>query len=203
LSNEHGDILKVSLEKERANKIELSIEGINITFANAIRRYGMMRTPILAIDNVVFYDNTAWIFDEYLSHRLGMMPITTPEKLPQDVEVIFTLDETGPKIVYSKDIKSNDKEISVAREQIPLLTLNENQRLRFEAKAKLGYGTKHAKFQAGLVTYEAIGENKFKFKVESFYQMKPTEVIVRGCNELEKDLAEAAKELKKAEKKKD
>ncbi len=194
--------MKIDLEKERANKIELAIEGISTTFANAIRRYSMMRTPILAMDNVIFYDNTSWIFDEYLSHRLGMMPITTPEKLPQDVEVIFTLDETGPKIVYSKDIKSSDKEISVGREQIPLLTLNENQRLRFEAKAKLGYGTRHAKFQAGLVTYEILGENKLKLKVESFYQMKPTEVIIRGCNELEKDLAEAAKELKKAEKKK-
>ena len=191
------------MEKEKGNKIEFSVEGVPIPFANAIRRYSMMHVPVLAMDHVTLYDNTSWIFDEYLSHRLGMMPINTPEKLLQDVEVIFTLDEIGPKMVYSKDLKSSDKEISVGKEQIPLITLNENQHLRLEAKARLGYGTKHAKFQAGIVTYEIAGEEKFKFKSESFYQMKPTDVILRGCNELEKDLGELIKELKKSEKKKD
>ena len=192
--------MKISIEKEKGNKIEFSVEGINTNFANVVRRYSMTRIPVLAIENVTFYDNTSWMFDEYISHRLGMMPITTPEKLPEDVEIIFTLDETGPKIVYSKDVKSSDKEITMAKEQIPVLTLHENQRLRLETKAKLSNGTNHAKFQSGLVTYEILGEEKFKFKAESFYHMTPPEIILRGCEILEKDLTEIAKELKKAAK---
>lgn len=190
--------MKISVEKEKANKIEFSVEGISIAFANAIRRYSMSRTPIMAIDHITFYDNTSWIFDEYISHRLGMLPISTPDKIAENTEVIFTLDQTGPKVVYSSDLKSSDKEIQVAKEQIPILTLNENQRLRLESKAVVGYGTKHGKFQAGIVTYEIAGENKFKMKVETFFQMKPVEVLIRGCNRLEDDLSQVAKELKKA-----
>src|SRR3989338_897113 len=140
--------MKISVEKEKGNKIEFSVDGISVTFANALRRYSISHIPVLAIDSITFYDNNSWMFDEYISHRLGMMPVTTPEKLPEDVEVVFTLDETGPKIVYSKDLKSGDKDISVAREQIPVLTLHEKQRLRLEAKAKLRNGTTHAKFQS-------------------------------------------------------
>ncbi len=194
--------MKITIEKEKANKIECSVDGITIPFANAVRRYSMTHIPVLAMDHLTFYDNTSWIFDEYIAHRLGMIPILTPEKLPEGVEIIFTIDETGPKVVCSKDLKSNDKDISVAREQIPILTLNENQRLRLEAKARLDYGTKHAKFQAGLVTYEILGKDKFRFKLESFFQMEPAELIVRGCIALEKDLSELIKEVKKAEKKK-
>ena len=195
--------MKISVEKEYANKMIFSVEGISTTLANAVRRYSMMHTNILAIDNITFYDNTTWVFDEYLAHRIGLMPIKTPEKLPEDFEVMFSLDETGPKIVYSKDLKSSDKEISMAKENIPILTLNQNQHLRLEGKAILGLGTKHAKFQAGLISYELLDEDKFNFRVESFYNMKPEEIIIRGCNVLEKDLSELTKELKKAEKKKD
>lgn len=195
--------MKISIEKEKANRLEMMVDGITVTFANALRRYTMMHLPILAMDNVTFYDNTSWIFDEYLSHRLGMMPITTPDKLPENTEVTFTLDETGPKIIYSKNLKSSDNDISVAKEQIPIITLNENQRLRLEAKARVGYGTEHAKFQAGLTSYEALGENRFKFKIESFFQMDPSDIVIRSCNSLEKDLSETIKELKKAEKKKE
>lgn len=195
--------MKIAVEKERANKLEIVIDGITVTFANALRRYSMTGIPVLVIDNVTFYDNTAWMFDEYISHRLGMIPILTPDKLPEDTEVIFTLDETGPKTVYSKDLKSSDKDIYAAKEQIPILTINENQRLRLEAKARLGQGTRHAKFQASIVSYEILGEDKFRFKIESLFQMKPNEVVVRGCNALEKDLSEVAKELKKASKKKE
>ncbi len=81
--------------------------------------------------------------------------------------------------------------------------MNEKQHLRFETKANLGFGTKHAKFQAGLVSYEMPKEGVFKVKIETFYQMKPADMIIRGCSVLEKDLSEFIKELKKAEKKKD
>ncbi len=193
--------MKVSMEKARGNRIEFVVEGISVPFANAIRRYVMSHVPVLAIENVTFYDNTSWIFDEYIAHRLGMLPITTPEKIPAESEIAFSLDETGPKVVYSKDLKSSDKDIGSAKEKIPIITLNENQHLRLEAKARTGIGTRHAKFQASVISYEMQKEGTFKFIVESFYQMEPTDVMLRGCAILEDEVSEIIKETKKAAKK--
>lgn len=193
--------MQISIEKEQANRLYFSVVDITPTMANAIRRYSMMRVPTIAIESVTFYDNTSSIFDEYLAHRLGLMPIETPEKLPEDVEVIFSLDESGPKKIYSKDMRSSDKSIKVTRDTIPIITLNENQRLRFEAKAKLGLGLTHARHQAGLVSYGIEGD-KFKFLVESFYHMNPHDILIRGCDQIEKDISEIKKQLKSGVKKK-
>ncbi len=193
--------MEVSIEKEQANRIQFSVSGVTTAFSNSIRRYSMTHIPVLALDSVVFYDNTSSLFDEYLSHRLGLIPITTPDKTPESAEIIFSLDETGPKVVYSKDLKSSDKGITVSRENIPIITLTEGQHLKFEAKAVVGCGIKHAKFQAGLVSY-SIKDGTFKFSVESFYQMKPSDVLLRGCAALEKDISDVLKAMKAAAKKK-
>jgi DNA-directed RNA polymerase subunit D len=179
--------MELTLKKKHENRIEFAVEGIGPTFANAVRRYVMNRIPVLSIDTVTFYDNTTSMWDEYIAHRLGMMPIVTPEKLPASVEVVFSLDETGPKIVHGKDMKSSDKGIKIAQDDIVIVTLGQNQRLRLEAKAVLGTGAKHGKFQAGLISY-GIEEGVFNFLVESFYQMAPARVIKRSCSELSSDI---------------
>lgn len=179
--------MELSLEKKHENRIEFSAEGIDSSFANAIRRYVMNRVPVLAMDTVTFYDNTTSMWDEYLGHRLGLVPIVTPDKFPKEGEVIFSLDETGPKMVYGKDMKSSDKDVRIAQDKIVIATLGPNQHLRLEAKARLGTGTEHAKFQAGLLSY-GVEKGKLKFIVESFYQMPPARVINTACEEFEKDL---------------
>lgn len=196
-----GMIMNVSIEKEQANKIQFTISDAMPAFVNSIRRYSMTHVPIVAMDNVVFYDNTSSLFDEYLGHRLGLIPITTPDKTPADAEFVFSLDEAGPKVVYAKDMKSSDKDIKAARENIPIISLTEGQRIKFEATARVGYGTTHAKFQAGIVSY-SLDKDKYRFIVESFYQMEPKDVLFRGCAALEKDITEIAKCLKSAAKKK-
>src|SRR3989338_9143416 len=156
--------IKIDIEKEHGNKLQFSLSNCSVAFANGLRRYASMRIPVLAIDTVTFYENNSSLFDEYIAHRLGMMPVTTPDKLPEEAEVSFMLDEVGPKTIYAKDMKSSDKEIHIGKENIPVITLIEHQKLKLEAKAVLGVGNKHAKFQSGIVSYEIAG-NKFIFRV--------------------------------------
>lgn len=190
--------MELILEKKHENRLEFAAKGIESGFANMIRRYSMSRVPVLAMDSVTVYDNNSSFWDEYIAHRLGLMPIVTPKKTPKSAEIIFTLDAEGPKKVYSGDLKSSDKGIKIAFDNIPVITLNQNQRIRLEGKAVLKSSREHAKFQAGLVAYGKEEDGTFKFMVESFYQMPPKDVIERGCDEITGDIAELEKALKKA-----
>lgn len=199
--------MKLVLDKKHGNRIEFLVEGVSLPFANMLRRYAISSVPVLAIEEVVFYDNSSAFWDEYLAHRIGLMPVKTPEKLTEDTEVVFSLDAEGPKIVYSADLKSSDKSITMAKDNIPLATLGANQHLRLEGKAVLNTSKKHAKYQAGFMSYGEEGKG-LRFVVESFYQMEPYEVLKRGCDVIESNIEEieaalgGKKTSKKATKKK-
>lgn len=180
--------MKLVLDKKHGNRIEFLASGITPAFANMLRRYSMSMVPVLAIENVTFYDNNSVFWDEYLAHRIGLMPVTTSEDTPLDTEVILSLDAEGPKTAYSSDMKSTDVDISVSK-SIPIAVLSEGQHLRFEGKAVMGTGKKHAKFQAGLMSYGEEGEG-FRMIVESFYHMEPKDVLKRGCGVIISEIGE-------------
>lgn len=191
----------MALDKKQGNRIEWIAKDVNTSFANLVRRYALSRIPVLAIDSVTFYDNTTAFWDEYIAHRLGLMPITTPASLPHTTEIIFSLDAEGPKIAYASDMSSSDKEIKVAKDKIPIVTLGPNQHLRFEAKAVLGTARSHSKFQAGILSYGIEGDD-LRFMVESFFQMEPADVVTRACDAIETDIEFIEAALGKAPKKK-
>lgn len=190
-------MMKLALEKKHENKIEFLADKITTGFANMIRRYAMSRVAVLAINNVTFYDNSSAFWDEYLAHRLGLMPVLTPPKTPESAEIVFSLDATGPKTVCAGDLTCADKSIKIAKDNIILLTLGENQRLRLEGRAVLNVPKDHAKFQPGLVAYGERDNGKIKLVVETFYQMPPSEIIIRGCEVIESDIDKALKTLGK------
>jgi DNA-directed RNA polymerase subunit D len=193
--------MKLILDKKHANRIVLLAKDMSSTLSNVIRRYGMSRVPIIAIDGVVFYDNTSAFWDEYIAHRLGLMPLVTPEHIPKETEVTFSLDAEGPKVVYSSDLVSTDEGIKVAQGKIPIITLGQNQHVRFECKAIVGTALTHAKFQAGLISY-GIESDGLRITVESFFQMEPSDLISRTCDILLNDLEKIEEALgRKIEKK--
>lgn len=189
--------MELVLGKKHENRIEFNASGINTDLANLVRRYSMAKVPVLAIDKVMIYDNSSSFWDEYIAHRVGLMPVTTPKKTPKSAEITFTLDAEGPKKVYSGDMESSDKGIKIAKDNIPVVTLTQGQHLRLEATATLDRASKHAKFQSGLVSY-GEDDGKFSFVVESFFHMTPKEVLERGCDEAISDLESLEKAIKKA-----
>lgn len=166
--------------------------------ANALRRMATNHVKCFAIDSVTFYENSSAIFDEYIAHRIGLVPITTPASgYSEEDEIQFTLEAEGPKIVYSKELESKDKEVKVANDAIPLIKLAAEQKLRLDCKAILGNGAKHSKFQPGIVTYDQVGDDTFNFSVETFGQMPPKEIINKAFNAIKEELKEVEKEAKK------
>ncbi len=190
--------MKTEIIESKGNKLSIKVSGATLPFMNTIRRVCIGRVPIMAIDMITMYENTSSMFDEYVAHRIGLIPLITPKGAKEGMEVSFSLDESGPKVVYSGDLKTQDKDVKVAKDRIPIISLYEGQNLRLEGKAVVGTGMKHAKFQSGVSAYEEDEKGNVIFRVESFYQMNPKELLVRGCKGLENDFAELGKALKKA-----
>ena len=190
--------MKTEIIESKGNRLSIKISNMDLPVINAIRRVCIGRVPIMAINQIMMYENTSSMFDEYVTHRIGLIPIITPKGAKEGMEVSFSLDETGPKVVYSGDLKSQDKDVKVAKDEIPIITLFEGQNLRLEGTAVVGTGMSHAKFQSGMATYGEDDKGNVIFKVESFYQMNPKELLLRGCKQLESDLTELGKAVKKA-----
>ncbi len=189
--------MKLDVLESNDRAIRFSLKGAGPGLANAIRRAAINSVKTFAIDKVTFYENTSAMFDEYIAHRIGLVPIRTPGKGYNDTdEIVFTLDATGPKTIYSKELESSDKDVRVANENIPIMKLADGQRLRVEGKALMGNARKHAKFQAGLVTFEQ-SKDTYEFYIETFGQMSPKEIINKAFDAIKEELKEVQKDSKK------
>ncbi|WP_214020722.1 DNA-directed RNA polymerase subunit D [Methanoculleus sp.] len=144
---------------ERVAKFTLS--GVSTSFANMFRRAMVSEVPTLAIEDVRIYDNTSVLFDEMLTHRLGLIPLRSDLKRykPRSectcegigcpvCTATYTLSVEGPGTVYSNDLIPQDPDAAPAEEKIPIIDLGRDQKVVLEAYAIVGTGSEHAKWQA-------------------------------------------------------
>lgn len=197
--------MKVRIIEKGKEEIKFEVEKINPAFANALRRVMMMEVPTLAIEDVDFRINDSPLFDEVITHRLGLMPLKFRPKIINKKEdcscggegcincqVVFVLDKTGPCTVYSSDLKSTNPEVEPLYGTIPILKLGENQRISFEATAVIGTGKEHVKWKASNAFY-SYENDVFVFTVETISGLKPRDIVI-GASEI---LEDKSKELVK------
>jgi DNA-directed RNA polymerase subunit D len=190
--------MKIESLEENNKVYRFVLKDATNSYANALRRVATNHVKCFAIDTVTFYENSSAIFDEYIAHRIGLVPIKTPSSGYSDEdEVLFTLEAEGPKTVYSGELEAKDKDVKVANEKIPLIKLAAEQKIRIDCKAVLGSGSRHAKFQPGLITYDQANDSTFNFYVETFGQMPPKEIINKAFSAIKDELKEVEKEVKK------
>ncbi|MCL4364721.1 MAG: DNA-directed RNA polymerase subunit D [Candidatus Marsarchaeota archaeon] len=188
--------MKLTVIENNENAIRFTLDGTNFSFANALRRQMINNIGCLAIDSVTFYENSSAMFDEYIAHRVGLVPIRTPHDYGDKDEVVFSLSAQGPGIVYSKELASTSNGVHVANEKIPIIKLADGQRLKIDGKAVFKTAANRSKFQPALVTYNVTGDNKFEFYVETFGQMPPLEILKKALNIISTSLKEINKEIK-------
>jgi DNA-directed RNA polymerase subunit D len=190
--------MKIDVLEDSKASMSFTIKDCTNGYANALRRISMNSIPTFAIDRVTFYENSSAIFDEYIAHRIGLVPITTPQKgYGEKDEILFTLEATGPKTVYSSELVTSDNDVKVANDKIPIIKLGDDQRLRIEAKAVMGTALKHAKFQPGLATFDQKDASTFQFYIESFGQMPPRQILNKAFDVIEEEISDIEKKVKK------
>ncbi|MFX1488819.1 MAG: DNA-directed RNA polymerase subunit D [Promethearchaeota archaeon] len=157
--------MDIKVLEKTDSKLVFVVENISIEIANSIRRIITSEIPVMAIDEVIVLKNDSPLYDEIISHRLAMIPLTTDLEtynLPQDCEcggfgcplcqVSLTCEVTNttntPLEVYSGDLKSNDPKIIPVNPKIPIVKIDKNNQLIFEAYAILGKAKDHVKWQA-------------------------------------------------------
>ena len=179
-------------------KISIKLKGVTLQYANALRRICLNGVPIYAIDTVDIIENSSVLADEGITHRLGLIPLKTDlsRSDESDSRIMLTLDsgddtETG-RTVTSAEISSDDKVVKPSSDQIPIVHLAPGQKLKFEAYARLGKGTEHAKWNSSniAVLLDTKKEDEHILTVETTGALKPREIILGGINELAKRLEE-------------
>ena len=189
--------MKIEVIESTPLFLRFKLSGADLSVANTIRRIAINSVPAFAVDSVTFYENGSSMFDEYIAHRVGLVPLVTPGKgYDEKDEILFTLSAEGPSTIYSKDLKSNDKSVKVANDNIPIMKLAAGQTLRLDGKAIMGTGSKSAKFQAGLASYKVLSDDSYEFYIETFGQMPPAEILSRALSIISDNVKEVYKELK-------
>ncbi|TFF93680.1 MAG: DNA-directed RNA polymerase subunit D [Promethearchaeota archaeon] len=157
--------MKVEILHKDDYHLQFIVEGISVEMANAIRRILLTEIPVMAIDEVIILKNDSPLYDEIVAHRLGLIPLTTDlevYKLPRECECggygcplcqvsltcEITNDTNQSKIIYSKDLKSNDPKVVPVQPDIPILKIDKEDKVILEAYAILGKAKEHARWQA-------------------------------------------------------
>lgn len=120
--------------------------------ANAIRRY-VNHIPVIAVDEIEIIKNDSPLYDETVSHRIGLIPLKMSQALKKNP--VLKLSSKNEGVVYSGELVG---ETSPVYDNMPITYLNKGQNLEFNATTISGKGTEHAKFSPGLMFYRNLTE---------------------------------------------
>jgi DNA-directed RNA polymerase subunit D len=164
-------VVEIQILEKNDDFMRFIVRGVNVPFVNALRRIMLTEVPAMAIDDVIILENSSILNDEILAHRMGLIPLKTdldsynlPEECKCESELGCNLcranltleaEATDKTItVYSGELKPENPDITPVSDKIPIVKLAPEQRLKFEAYARLGQGKKHAKWQpVSMCTY--------------------------------------------------
>jgi DNA-directed RNA polymerase II subunit RPB3 len=71
----HNRTPNLKITEMRDDYLAFELSNTDVSMANSLRRIMMAEVPTLAIDLVEFEDNTSCLVDEFLAHRLGLIPL--------------------------------------------------------------------------------------------------------------------------------
>lgn len=208
----------IEVVEKSDERIVVRFNNIPRQYVNSLRRLAISEVPTLAIDDVVILENSSVMHDEAVAHRLGLIPLRTdPGRfvMPHECDckstlgcskcrVLLVLDsEANEKtlVVTSGELVSEDELVKPVSKDVPIVVLAPNQKLKFEAYARLGIGKDHAKWQptAAAVVKDGKDEEEIILVIESNGALTAEEILVTAAERLSskvKNFKQAVSSLK-------
>lgn len=155
--------LSVNIISYSPDKLELDLLNSHPSLSNALRRIMISEVPTIAFHNISISENNTVFPDEYIAHRIGLIPIVVdPELFDFKKDDDDTSNVLNFRIHYKNNSKENECVYSDSIEWIP----NENQKninltikpgvlicksvpgniIEMELQAEKGIGKTHAKW---------------------------------------------------------
>jgi len=181
---------QVVVREAAKDRVHFTLRNVDLAFANSIRRVMLAEIPTIAIDLVEVEANTSVLPDEFISHRLGLIPLSSKdvdslnytrecdcEAYCDNCSVTLTLHArcTGNEImkIYARDfvVTSMTPNEQIGRPVItdaeglgPVIAkLRQNQELRLKCIAKKGIAKEHAKWApTASIGFEYDPHNKLR-----------------------------------------
>lgn len=186
----------VQVIEKSDQRIVVKFNNIPRQYVNSLRRLAISEVPTLAIEDVVILENSSVMHDEAIAHRLGLIPLKTdPGRfvLPHECDCRSTLGcskcrvllvlaaeaNEKTKLVMSGEMISEDELVKPVSKDIPLIVLAPNQKIKFEAYARLGTGKDHAKWQptSAAIVKDGKDEHEILLIIESNGALTAEEIL--------------------------
>ncbi|KAK3321000.1 DNA-directed RNA polymerase II 33 kDa polypeptide [Cercophora scortea] len=192
-----GPVVKISQADSQRVKFELS--NADLAFANSLRRVMLAEIPTLAIDLVEIEENSSVLADEFIAHRLGLIPLSAEgiDNLlySRDCDCDEYCEHCSVKLTLHAKCTGAEMSVS-ARDLVPtgsrtaqglgspvitdadglgslLLKLREGQEIKLECIAKKGIAKEHAKWAApSAIGFEYDPHNKLHH-LDMWYETDP------------------------------
>ena len=164
---------QVTIRKAGRDEVDFILSDVDLSLANSIRRVMIAEVPTLAIDLVELTVNTSVLADEFISHRLGLVPLESEDidqlkytrectcedhcdKCSVVLELNAICDSEETMNVYSSAlyVSSGDTGLNLGhpvvrdpqKKGILLCKLKKHQQLKLRCIAKKGISKEHAKW---------------------------------------------------------
>lgn len=181
---------QIKIRQISPSNVDFMLSNVSLAFANSLRRVMLAEIPTMAIDLVEVEANTSVLADEFLAHRLGLIPLSARnvddvvgsrdcdcESYCERCSVVLHLHArcTGNQnmSVYARDLV-----VSEARPNeyvgTPVITdpdgqgslickLRKGQELKMKCVAKKGIAREHAKWSpASAISFEYDPYNRLR-----------------------------------------